>query len=272
MQITDPQLRHYQDEGYLFIPEYFSEEDIQVMKQEASLLAERDLPGMVYEKNTRLVRALQGCHLFSPTFDCLTRLSKMLVPAEQIVEGKLYVYQFKINFKMAFGGDIWKWHQDYIYWLEEDGMERPSCTNVLIFLDDVNEFNGPLLVIPRSHHRGVIRTEASSDGKGGWKESFGADLKYSLTKDAIAKLVKESQIVAPKGPKGSILFFHPNLVHGSAPNISPFDRTVLIITYNHIHNVPVPKGEPRPEFIVGRNSVPLMPIAKNSVLASISAK
>jgi len=230
------------------------------------VLSEQDPPGIVRERDTGLVRALHGCHLTNATFDRLTRLPKMLGPVEQALEGQVYVYQFKINFKMAFGGDVWKWHQDFIYWLKEDGMPSSSCMNVLIFLDDVNEFNGPLLLIPRSHHHGLIEVRMSTgNGAGDWRESFSVDLKYALDKGTIARLVEESSIVAPKGPRGSVLFFHPNLVHGSAPNISPFDRTVLIVTYNHVGNVPAATARPRPEFIVSRDSRPAIALAENSL-------
>lgn len=255
MQLTESQLRHYREDGFLFIQDYFSETDIQTLKEQVAVLSGQGLPSVVREKHTGLVRALHGCHLFNSTFDRLTRLPKMIQPAEQIIEGAGYVYQFKINFKMAFGGDVWKWHQDYIYWLKEDGMMHAACANVLIFLDDVNEFNGPLLLIPGSHRYGLIDVgPASAAGNGDWRENFSADLKYSLDKETIANLIRESCIVAPKGPRGSVLFFHPNIVHGSAPNISPFDRTILIVTYNRVDNIPIRKGEPRPEFIVSRNT------------------
>ena len=32
--------------------------------------------------------------------------------------------------------------------------------NVAIFLDDVNEFNGPLMFIPGSHKQGVVDAQA----------------------------------------------------------------------------------------------------------------
>lgn len=53
------------------------------------------------------------------------------------------------------------------------------------------------------------------------------------------------------------MVFHPNLAHGSAPNLSPWDRTMMIVTYNSVSNVPVPPGEPRPEFLVSRDTRPL---------------
>jgi ectoine hydroxylase len=70
------------------------------------------------------------------------------------------VHQFKINSKAAYRGDVWEWHQDYIFWQREDGMPTARVVNAVVFLDDVNEFNGPLLLIPTSHHLGVIDVPA----------------------------------------------------------------------------------------------------------------
>ena len=69
----------------------------------------------------------------------------------QIFGEPVYMHQFKINGKMAFDGDVWQWHQDYGTWKNDDQMPEPRATNVAIFLDEVNEFNGPLMFIPGSH-------------------------------------------------------------------------------------------------------------------------
>ena len=66
------------------------------------------------------------------------------------------MHQFKINGKMAFDGDVWQWHQDYGTWLNDDLMPTERAMNVAIFLDDVNEYNGPLMFIPGSHKKGVV--------------------------------------------------------------------------------------------------------------------
>ena len=66
------------------------------------------------------------------------------------------MHQFKINGKMAFEGDVWQWHQDYGTWKNDDLMPTERAMNVAIFLDDVNEYNGPLMFIPGSHKKGVI--------------------------------------------------------------------------------------------------------------------
>ena len=61
------------------------------------------------------------------------------------------MHQFKINGKAAFDGDVWQWHQDYGTWMNDDLMPNARAMNVAIFLDEVNEFNGPLMFIPGSH-------------------------------------------------------------------------------------------------------------------------
>src|SRR5262249_62330406 len=85
---------------------------------------------------------------------------RILKPAMQILNSDVYVYQFKINVKAAFSGDLWQWHQDYVFWHKEDGMQKPDVINVSIFLDDVTEFNGPIFFIPHSHAEGMIDVPA----------------------------------------------------------------------------------------------------------------
>jgi ectoine hydroxylase len=73
-------------------------------------------------------------------------------------------------------------------------------------------------------------------------------------------------IVAPKGPAGSVLLFHPNLVHGSVPNLSPFDRRLVLVTYNSVNNQQTVKENPRPDFLVCRSRGPLSPLPDDVLL------
>ncbi|MDZ8090958.1 MAG: phytanoyl-CoA dioxygenase family protein [Nostoc sp. DedQUE05] len=260
--LTAEQIKDYRENGLLFIPELFSQKEVEAMHVAVEDLIVKDTPGRILEKDNTTVRALHGCHLDSETFNALTRHPSLLTSAYEILNSDVYVYQFKINFKAAFGGDLWPWHQDFVFWDEEDGMPSPKALNVAVFLDECNEFNGPVYFIPGSHkeslfHLGQIKSSEVNGQEKDWKSNVSAALKYSLDKETIAKLADEKGIVAPKGPSGSVLFFHCNLVHGSAPNISPYDRRLLIITYNSINNIPTFKGQPRPEFLVSRDHTPL---------------
>ncbi len=274
MKLTQEQIDIYTTEGMLLIPECFCKADVENMNAALLNLVREDTPGRVLENNQKTVRALHGCHITSKIFHHLVLHPSLLEPAKQILASEVYVYQFKINFKTAFEGDLWPWHQDFVFWDKEDGMVSPRALNVAVFLDDVNEFNGPMYFISGSHnqtytHLQTPSQETASNGeKAEWMNSFVANLKYTIDRATITQLVDHHQIVAPKGASGSVLFFHCNLVHGSVPNISPHDRKLAIITYNSLENIPHFKGDPRPEFLVGRDYTPLQPIADNAVLFS----
>jgi ectoine hydroxylase len=188
-----------------------------------------------------------------------------------VLEDEVYVHQFKVNAKQAFGGEVWEWHQDYVFWRNEDGMPAARVLNATLYLDEVNEFNGPLLLIPGSHQYGVIepRVREKESGGGdamgmgaGWASDVSATLTYSFGKETVGELVERHGMVSSCGPAGSVLLFHPDLVHGSAPNMSPFDRALLLVTYNSVHNLPVPGANPRPDFLCARDHTPLVPLAE----------
>jgi ectoine hydroxylase len=77
----------------------------------------------------------------------------MVEPIKALFGEDVYMHQFKINGKQAFDGDVWQWHQDYGTWMNDDQMPAARAMNVAIFLDEVNEFNGPLMFIPAATSR-----------------------------------------------------------------------------------------------------------------------
>src|SRR5260370_349578 len=123
------------------------------------------------------------------------------------------MHQFKIKGKMAVDGDGWQWRQDFGTWFNGVQMREARAMNVAIFLDAVNEFNGPLMFIPGSHKLGVL--EAGHDTT---TTSYPL---WTIDKATITKLIKRGGLVAPKGPEGSMIMFHSCLVHASTSNLSP---------------------------------------------------
>lgn len=272
MRLTEDQLNAYHRDGYLFLPELFSSQEVAVMKEQLPELFAECSERRVVEKSSGVVRSVYGSHNTNEVFRRLTRHPRLATPAEQILGHSVYVYQFKINAKVAFLGDVWEWHQDYIFWQREDGVPSPSLVTMTVFLDDVTEFNGPLLLVPGSHTEGVIEPDrvggvpSGYEGSPNWIANLTADLKYSVDKDNLARLVDRTGIVAPKGPAGSALFFHPNIVHGSVPNLSPHDRKIVLVTYNRVDNLPTHREKPRPEFLVSRDFTPVSPMADNALV------
>ncbi|MEM1169667.1 MAG: phytanoyl-CoA dioxygenase family protein [Cyanobacteria bacterium P01_H01_bin.35] len=273
MQLTTEQLKTYEDQGYLFFPNCFSPEEVKKMKAEVPDIYAKDLPGKVLENDGKTVRVLNGVHNEKKLFQRLVQHSKVIRPIMQILGSAVYVHQFKINPKKAFDGENWQWHQDSIYLCQEDGIPKPRIANAVIFLDEVNEFNGPLMLIPGSQKEGIIRvlTEAQQNSAAqdtpDWIMTQTTKLKYVIDKDTLARLLdRYGSIVAPKGPAGSVLFFHPNCVHGSASNMSPYDRTIIVINYNSVENLPIAEKILRPEFLASRDYRGIKPLSEEGLL------
>jgi len=284
MRLTEKQNRFYKDNGYLFLAKVFDSKEISEMQQVLPVLFAKDDPARVLEKDGHTVRSVYGCHTTTEVFSRLVRDSRLLEPAEDLIGSQLYVYQFKLNVKAAFSGDVWQWHQDFIFWREGDGMAQPNALTVVIFLDDVTELNGPIVLVPGSHRGGVIEPLARGGDSNNdalmldaysnspaWISNLTATLKYTIDQQVLAELISRYGTVSPKGPAGSVLFFHSNLVHGSGTNISPRNRVLSLITYNSVRNVPQFPEDRRPEFLASSDARPLERLEQSAGMAAVSS-
>ncbi len=262
MKLSAEQHAQFDHDGYLFFPGLFTPEETAGLNNAVPELYARREAYNVRERGSEAVRTNFAAHLYSEPFARLARHPRMVEPVQELLHEKLYMHQFKINGKMAFEGDVWQWHQDYGTWKNDDHMPTERAMNVAIFLDDVNEFNGPLMFIPGSHKRGVIDAKhdltttsyplwtvdnelitqlvARAGGPGGF--------------DAVGRYVPGG-IVSPKGPAGSMILFHSCLVHASTSNLSPWNRVSVYLSLcaasNHVRRFK------RPEYIAHREFTPI---------------
>ena len=79
----------------------------------------------------------------------------------------------------------------------------------------------------------------------------------------MTKLVADGGIVAPTGKPGGVLMFHGNLVHGSAPNITPYPRKIVYLTLNAVSNHI--RKPTRPEWIAHQDFTPIAPVADDAL-------
>ena len=247
MKLTRSQLEQFDADGCLFFPSLFSRDEIRILTDEVPALYAQRRPENVREKTGDAVRTNFAAHLYSAPFARLARHPRMVEPVQQIFGEDVYMHQFKINGKMAFDGDLWQWHQDYGTWTRDDDMPSARAMNVAIFLDDVNEFNGPLMFIPGSHKLGLL--EAGHD------TSTTSYPLWTIDHATIAALVDRGGIVAPKGAAGSMIVFHGCLVHASTSNLSPWNRVSVYLSLcavsNHIRRFK------RPGYIAHRDFTPI---------------
>jgi ectoine hydroxylase len=255
MKLTPAQLKEFDEQGYLFLPDCFSEEEVAVLRAEAATVY-RSERQEVWREKSGAPRTAFAAHTYNEGFRILGRHPRLIEPVEQLFGEKLYMHQFKVNAKAAFEGDVWQWHQDFGTWRRDDGMPEPRAMNIAVFLDEVMPINGPLMFIPKSHKHGVL--------------AAGHDLEttsyplWTLDKETVTKLAAEGGIVAPTGKPGAVLMFHGNLVHGSAGNITPYGRTIVYLTLcavsNHI------RKPTRPEWIAHRDFTPIEPLPDDALL------
>ena len=261
MKLSADQLKAFDEQGYVFFPNCFSEEEIALLRTEADNILKLDRQE-VWREKSGAPRTAFAAHKFNQVFEVMSRHPRLVEPLMQLFGESVYVHQFKLNAKAAFEGDVWQWHQDYGTWQRDDGMPKPRAMNIAIFLDDVLPINGALMLIPKSHKQGVF--EAGHD-----KTTTSYPL-WTLDKETVTRLADAAAgsdgvgIVAPTGKAGSVLMFHGNLVHASPPNITPYPRKIVYLTLcavsNHITKFT------RAEWIAHRDFTPIEPLADDCLL------
>lgn len=264
MLLNTDQISSYRANGFLLLENIFTPRELKPMLEEMEQFMGIDSPQRILEKSG-VVRSFFAPENFSSIYQQIVKSGKLVKPAEQLLNNKVYIHQSKINSKHAMIGDWWEWHQDYIYWKKDDGMPDCNVLTTMIFLNEVNEYNGPMLLIPGSQKMGVVDEKKidTLSQQPGWFDhyqksteymsSLTGNLKYTLSQSVIRTMAEKNGIYSAKGPAGSVLFFHGNIFHSSSNNMSPWDRHTFLITYNSVDNTLKFNETPRPNFLANRD-------------------
>jgi ectoine hydroxylase len=239
VKLSQEQLEFFHHEGWLFLPELFSPEEVDLLAREAVGIYDTNRPE-VWREKSGAPRTAFAAHLYNEAFGILGAHPRMIGPVEQLFGEQVYMHQFKINAKSAFTGDVWQWHQDYGTWKRDDGMPEPRAMNIAIFLDEVMPING-------SHDLATTSYPL-----------------WTLDEETVTRLVKQGGIVAPTGKPGGMLMFHGNLVHGSAGNITPYPRKIVYLTLNAVSNYI--RTPTRPEYIAHRDFAPIKTVEDDALV------
>jgi ectoine hydroxylase len=255
MEISRTQIADFHEQGFLFLPEVFTPQEIGVLKREAERIYGSDRKE-VWREKSGAPRTAFAAHTYNEGYRLLGAHPRLIKPVEQIFGEQVYMHQFKVNAKSAFDGEVWQWHQDYGTWVRDDGMPEPRAMNIAVFIDEVMSINGPLMLVPGSHRHGSLK--ASHD------LSTTSYPLWTLDKETVTRLVEEGGIVSPIGKPGGVLMFHGNLVHGSAGNITPYPRTIVYLTLNTVSNwIRTPTRE---DWIAHRDFRPIIPVEDDALL------
>ena len=254
MKLTDGQIAEYEERGFLVFPNLVDPHEIEILRADLGRVAGLKAEEVTREKSG-VVRTVFRVHdPKSPTasapFEALARLPRILGPAQQLLrDDALYVYHSKCNMKEAIKGEIWQWHQDYGSW-RNDGVPTPNMTTALLMLDEASEIGGCLYFIPGSHTLGRFEAELDS-------ETTSYRLWTVKKLDVVGAMERFGDPVAITGKPGTVVLFHPNLVHGSGHNMSRYSRWHIYTVYNPVANRPPVRQNARPEWVVARDVTPL---------------
>lgn len=260
-------IESYEENGYLVLEDLFTDADISRFQDETRELMKtwkhRDTDSVIREPGSGDVRTIFQVHATNRLFGKLAADERLAGLAEYILGDRVYIHQSRLNYKPGFRGKEFYWHSDFETWHVEDGMPRMRALSMSIALTDNYEKNGPLMLIPGSHHEYVVCAGETPE------EHFRTSLKkqeYGVPDEGmLTDLVARHGIVSIPGKPGTVTLFDSNIMHGSSSNITPFPRSNVFLVYNAISNRvtdPFCSRPPRPEFVASRREI--SPVSKNT--------
>jgi len=222
--LTDRQIEDYRRDGYLVIPRLIEGEQLAELRaltdrivSEARGVTENDA---LYDLEPSHSATLPRVRRLKPAifkryafFNALVREPKIVTILQQLLGPSIRLYGGKLNMKSAGYGSPVEWHQDWAFYPHTN--DDVLATG--IYLDDCDLDNGPLMVLPGTHH--------------GPTYDHHADGRFCGAMDPAAYDLDFSKAVPLMGPAGSMTIHHVRLVHGSALNRSNRQRRLLLHEY-----------------------------------------
>ncbi len=172
-------------------------------------------------EGTRVRRIYEPCTYYLD-FSALSESPELLDSLAQLLGDNVLFHYSKINMKPPSIGSVVEWHQDLCYY----PLTNTDSLAVLFYLDDADENNGCLKVIPGMHRKQTLDHT--------WNGFF---------RGQVTEPVDDSNAVALEGPAGTALFLHGLTPHASAPNTSQRSRRTLILGYRAADAYPIYLGE-----------------------------
>jgi phytanoyl-CoA hydroxylase len=253
--LTPEQIRHYDEEGYLVLPDLLDARDMQppieAMSEKVSEIIDelhRDgrIPSKLEDRpfESRLAEAFAGLDESDflkygagwrdrkPGYYHLMSNPKVVDAVESLIGGEIFsnpVYNVRPKVPKVAAGAV-PWHQDKSYW--PDANSNPVIT-VWIALVDATLENGCLHVLPRTHRTKYLswrQTDVS------FKEGSGSTYRELDTEHVSKKRVLPLPVKA-----GWAILFNDRCIHMSTPNNSSTVRWSVDLRYQPTDQDPMRK-------------------------------
>ena len=105
MFLNDTDIKKFDEDGYLFFPEMFSKDEASLLKEEAEKVYSQDRKE-VWKESSGVARTAFAAHKYNEAFRRLGAHPRLIDPVSQVLQGDIYMHQFKLNAKAAFDGAV----------------------------------------------------------------------------------------------------------------------------------------------------------------------
>ncbi len=274
--VSREQAAAFDRDGYLVLENIFSDEEIAYLQRAAGKLladpAALDDETIIAEPESKEIRSIFEIHRQSDVMARLAADARLADVARFLLGDEVYIHQSRLNYKPGFKGKEFYWHSDFETWHVEDGMPRMRALSMSVLLAENTPNNGPLMLIPGSHHSYLTCVGETPDDHylhSLKKQEYGVP-----DEDSLAELAYNSGIVAPTGDPGTVILFDCNMMHGSNGNITPFPRANAFLVYNAVSNrlaAPFGAPSPRPYFLAHRGEPQALDVAHGPLTERVPA-
>jgi ectoine hydroxylase-related dioxygenase (phytanoyl-CoA dioxygenase family) len=158
--------------------------------------------------------------------------ARMVDMVGDLIGPNVKFHHCKINLKLPGARTEVAYHQDFAY----TPHTNDDIVTALLFLDDIDETNGALTVVPGSH-------------KGPIYSLFDGERFAGAIDPAVEEEMKVRSVPC-YGSAGSVCLMHTALLHGSAPNGGDRSRGLYICVYTAADAVPLARN-PMPSLNEG---------------------
>jgi phytanoyl-CoA hydroxylase len=216
MRRLEPEERDtYDRQGYVAVPGVFPAGELEEIDREIDrLLAEpgNDAGGIHPTWVFQVARKSELARAFAED-------ERLLALIEEIVRPGIAIHSTKLVPKPPRSDDVCHWHQDDAFYLKPDDPETHSRTRMSVWvpLQDADERNGGLWVVPGSHTWGLEPYHMTDTGQ----------CRKVIDREAYA----EAHAVPLRVRAGDVVLFSAMLWHHSKNNQTDRVRRAFIVSY-----------------------------------------
>jgi hypothetical protein len=222
MTLSSSAVEDYWRDGYLLIPGLFAPAEVEAMLHAIETGGRAARAGGREDAGGRTAKLAFWSELGDDIWAAASTSPRIVNNVRILMGEEIAFFHGKVMLKEAGSGGAWEWHQDYGYWYDQ-GFVFPRMLSVFCALDAATRENGCLQALRGSHRMGRLN-----------HVNIGAQT--GADPERMRELEKRFERIYVEMTPGSVLFFHCNTLHTSAPNESDKHRRSFIMCYNALHN------------------------------------